>query len=43
VVGRAANHWYRSPEEIRDAIDAVREDGGDASDLAHELWDPSAE
>jgi hypothetical protein len=43
VVGRAAKHWYRSPEEIRAAIDAEREDGGGASDLAHELWDPSAE
>lgn len=29
-------------DEIRDAIDEVREEGGGASDLAHELWDPKA-
>jgi len=43
VVAKAANHWYRSAEEIRDAIDLVREADGSASDLAHQLWDPSAE
>jgi hypothetical protein len=43
VIGRAVNHWYRSPEEIRDAIDVVREEGGNASDLAHLLWEPELE
>jgi hypothetical protein len=40
VVGRAVAEWDRSAEEIREAIDSVREYGGNASDLAHELWRP---
>jgi hypothetical protein len=42
VVGKAAKAMGPLADEIRDAIDEVREEGGGASDLAHELWDPKA-
>jgi Replication protein C N-terminal domain len=40
VVARAMKDWGRDAEDIRDAIEAVREFDGDAHDLAHELWEP---
>jgi hypothetical protein len=40
IVGAAVNKWGRSADEIRAAIDTVREMDGDAGDLAHELYQP---
>jgi DNA-binding MarR family transcriptional regulator len=40
IVAKAMRDWDRSPEDIRDAIETVRDFGGDARDLAHELWEP---
>jgi hypothetical protein len=40
VVAKAMKDWGRDAEDVRDAIEAVREYEGDARDLAHELWEP---
>lgn len=41
VIGKAMRHWGRDADDVRAAIETVRDDyGGDAGDLAHELWEP---
>jgi hypothetical protein len=32
--------WGRDAGDVRDAIEAVRDYGGDTRDLAHDLWEP---
>lgn len=40
VVGKAMRDWGRDAEDVRAAIDVVRDFDGDVRDLAHELWEP---
>jgi hypothetical protein len=40
IVEQAVKDWGRDAEDVRNAIDTVRDFGGDTGDLAHELWEP---
>jgi hypothetical protein len=40
IIAKAMKDWARDAGDIRGAIEAVREYGGDARDLAHDLWEP---
>jgi hypothetical protein len=40
IIAKAMKDWSRESGEVRDAIEAVRDYGGDAGDLAHDLWEP---
>jgi DNA-binding MarR family transcriptional regulator len=40
VIAKAMKDWGRDADDVRDVIEAVRDYGGDARDLAHDLWEP---
>ena len=39
IIGLAVQNG-KDPDEIREALDSVRESGGDVRELAYELWEP---
>jgi hypothetical protein len=40
IIAKATKDWGRDAGDVRDAIEAVRDYGGDTRDLAHDLWEP---
>jgi hypothetical protein len=40
IIAKAMKDWGRDAGDVRDAIEAVRDYGGDTRDLAHDLWEP---